>query len=85
VNNSIDDEKLVKLRRAAGELRRRMEAIAAAIAATEDDVAGTLDRLARTRPHDQQRLHARAASARRFAAQERELAARCADMGRRGE
>lgn len=48
---------------------------AAAIAATEDRVADTLDHLARIRPHDAARLLARAAEAREFAALERDRAA----------
>ena len=52
-------------------LRQRMRDVAASVAATEDRVADTLERLARARPHDAARLRARAADARSFAAEER--------------
>ena len=52
-------------------LRQQLAATAASIAETEDWVADTLDYLARVRPHDADRLHARAAHARLFAARER--------------
>lgn len=52
-------------------LRRRIADAAAAVAATEEWVADTLDRLASTRPHDAVRLRARAALARNVAAQQR--------------
>jgi hypothetical protein len=56
-------------------LRQQLAATAASIAETEDWVADTLDYLARVRPHDADRLHARAAHARLFAARERAQAA----------
>ena len=56
-------------------LRQQLAATAAAIAETEDWLADTLDRLARVRPHDAERLRARAAHARRFASRERAQAA----------
>jgi thiamine monophosphate kinase len=77
VSNWVTDESHIVLRRTAQELRKRMGDIAAAIAATEEDVADTFDRLAHDRPHDQQRLQERAASARLVAVQARDLAARC--------
>jgi len=59
-------------------LRQRMRDVAASVAATEDWVADTLERLARARPHDAARLRARAADARDFAALERARAAQYA-------
>ena len=56
-------------------LRQQLAATAASIAETEEGIADTLDRLARLRPHDADRLHARAAHARLFAARERAQAA----------
>ena len=56
-------------------LRQQLAATAASIAETEDWVADTLDYLARVRPHDADRVHARAAHARLFAARERAQAA----------
>jgi hypothetical protein len=55
-------------------LRRRLAAVAAAIAGTEDRVADTLERMARTRPEDAAGLLARAAQARQYAALERNRA-----------
>jgi hypothetical protein len=69
------DEQLARLRVIGTSLRRRLGVTAAAVAATEDRVADTLDRLARVRPHDAERLRTRAAHARLFAAQERDRAA----------
>jgi len=57
------------------ELRRKMCATARAIAETEDRLAGTLERLAVTRPAEAPRLRARAAHAREFADDERRRAA----------
>ena len=76
MSNGIDDQDLAKSRPTEISLRQRIRETAASIAATEDWVADTLERLAHTRPHDAARLRARAASARSFAAQERALAAR---------
>ena len=56
-------------------LRQQIAATAASIAETEEWVADTLDRLARVRPHDAERLRARAKHARLFAARERSQAA----------
>ena len=56
-------------------LRQQLAATAASIAETEEGIADTLDRLARLRPHDAERLRARAAHARLFAARERAQAA----------
>ena len=56
-------------------LRQQLAATAAAIAETEDWIADTLDHLARVRPHDAERLRARSAHARMFAARERAQAA----------
>jgi hypothetical protein len=63
-------------------LRQRIRDVAASIAATEDWVADTLERLATVRPHDAARLRARAAHARSFAAQERAQAAQYAQRPR---
>jgi hypothetical protein len=57
------------------DLRKQLAATATSIAETEDWVADTLDHLARLRPLEAERLHARAAHARLFAAQERAQAA----------
>jgi hypothetical protein len=64
-------------------LRRRLGLIAASIAQTEDRLADTLEQVALSRPGEASRLRAHAASARRFAAAERERAAdyRPADGG----
>ena len=78
------DEGLARLRLIAATLRRRLGVTAASVAATEDQVADTLDHLARVRPHDADRLRARAKHARLYAARERDRAAayrRTADPG----
>jgi hypothetical protein len=51
-----------------------MGVAASEIATTEEWVAATLDRLAHTRPNQAQRLRARAAEAREYAALERDRA-----------
>jgi hypothetical protein len=56
-------------------LRQQIAATATSIAETEEWVADTLDSLARVRPRDAERLHARAAHARLLAARERAQAA----------
>ena len=71
----IDDESSALALSTALSLRQQIADTAATIAETEDWVADTLDRLARVRPHEAERLHARAADARRFAARERAQAA----------
>jgi uncharacterized protein involved in exopolysaccharide biosynthesis len=58
-------------------LRHRLGAIAASIASTEEEVADTLERVARGRPNDAPRLLERAAQARSFAALERDRAVAC--------
>jgi len=75
MSNGIDDQ---DFRLTEMNLRRRMRDVAASVAATEDWVADTLERLARARPHDAARLQARAAHARSFAAEERARAAQYA-------
>lgn len=55
--------------------RRRLAAVAAAIAGTEDRVADTLERMALIYPRDASGLLARAAQARHYAVVERNLAA----------
>jgi hypothetical protein len=67
-------EDLARLRSVGAGLRQRLGMTAAAVAATEEQVAATLDRLARARPHDAERLRARATQARLFAAEERDRA-----------
>ena len=75
VTDKIDDESSARARSTALRLRLRIAATAASIAETEDWVADTLDSLARVRPDDAERLRARAAHARLFAARERAQAA----------
>lgn len=75
MTDKIDDESLARAWSTAMNLRRQIAATAASIAETEDWVADTLDRLAHVRPHEAERLHARAAHARLFAARERAQAA----------
>jgi capsid protein len=70
------DERLARLRLIGTSLRRRLGVTAASVAVTEDRIADTLDRIARVRPRDAERLRARAAHARSFAAEERDRAAR---------
>ena len=70
-----DDESPAQTWSTTLHLRQQLAATAAAIAETEDWIADTLDRLARVRPHDAERLRARAAHARMFAARERAQAA----------
>ena len=71
----VDDESSPSAWLTAMSLRQQIAATAASIAETEDGVADTLDRLARVRPDDAERLHARAMRARMFAARERNQAA----------
>ena len=73
--DKINSERLAGAWSTAVSLRQRLAATAASIAETEDWIADTLDRLACIRPHDAERLHARAAHARMFAARERAQAA----------
>ena len=75
MTDRIDEESSARAWSTALRLRQQIAATAASIAETEDWVADTLDRLARARPHDADRLRARAAHARRFAARERAQAA----------
>jgi hypothetical protein len=75
VTDSSDGPSPARAWSTALHLRQQLAATAASIAETEDWVADTLDRLARVRPHDADRLHARAAHARLFAARERAQAA----------
>jgi hypothetical protein len=51
--------------------RERIAGLAGDIAATEEGVADTLERMAKERPEHAKRLLAKAAHARRFAAEER--------------
>jgi 2-oxo-4-hydroxy-4-carboxy--5-ureidoimidazoline (OHCU) decarboxylase len=75
VTDSSDGPSPARAWSTALHLRQQLAATAASIAETEDWVADTLDYLARVRPHDADRLHARAAHARLFAARERAQAA----------
>jgi len=75
VADKITDQTLAGAWSTAMDLRQRLAATASSIAETEDWIADTLDRLAGVRPHDAERLHARAAHARMFAARERAQAA----------
>ena len=75
MTDSSDGPSLARAWSTALHLRQQLAATAASIAETEDWVADTLDYLARVRPHDADRLHARAAHARLFAARERAQAA----------
>jgi hypothetical protein len=75
VTDRMDDESLARAWSTALHLRQQIAATAASIAETEEGIADTLDRLARLRPHDAERLRARAAHARLFAARERAQAA----------
>lgn len=75
MSDRIDAERLAGAWSTAMDLRQQIAATAVSIAETEDWVADTLDDLARVRPHDAERLRARAAHARQFAARERAQAA----------
>ena len=75
MTDKIDDESLARAWSTSLNLRQQIAATATSIAETEDWIADTLDRLARVRPHDAERLRARAAHARLFAARERAQAA----------
>ena len=75
MTDRMDDESLARAWSTALHLRQQIAATAASIAETEEGIADTLDRLARLRPHDAERLRARAAHARMFAARERAQAA----------
>ena len=69
------DEPPSDVQMTAANLRHKLAITAAAVAATEDSLADTLDRMACFRPHAATRLRARALSARLFAAYERSKAA----------
>ena len=75
VTDRVDAERLAVAWSVALDLRQQIAATAVSIADTEDSIADTFDHLASLRPRDAQRLHARAAHARRFAARERAQAA----------
>lgn len=75
MTDRIDAERLAGAWSTAMDLRQQIAATAVSIAETEDWIADTLDHLARVRPHDADRLHARAVHARLFAARERAQAA----------
>jgi hypothetical protein len=75
VTERVDAERLAGALSTAVSLRERIAATAVSIAETEDWIADTLDHLARIRPQEAERLHARAAQARLFAARERAQAA----------
>lgn len=75
MTDRIDAESLAGAWSTAMSLRERLAATAASIAETEDWVAETFDHLASVRPQEAERLRARAADARLFAARERAQAA----------
>jgi hypothetical protein len=75
VTDRIDAERLAGAWSTSMRLRQQIAATAASVAETEDWIADTLDNLARNRPRDAERLHARAEHARLFAARERAQAA----------
>jgi hypothetical protein len=75
VTDRVDAERLAGAWSISMDIRERLAATAVSIAETEDGVADTLDYLARVRPKDAERLRARAAHARLFAARERAQAA----------
>ena len=75
MTDRFSDESLEQALSTAMRIRQQLAATAAAIAETEDWIADTLDRLALVRPRDAERLRARAAHARTFAARERAQAA----------
>lgn len=75
MTDRIDDEGPARAWSTALSLRQQLAATATSIAETEDWIADTLDQLACVRPHDAERLRARAADARRFAIRERAQAA----------
>lgn len=75
MTNRIDAERLAGAWSTAMDLRQQIAATAVSIAETEDGIADTYDHLASVRPHDAERLSARAAHARLFAARERAQAA----------
>ena len=78
MSDGTDDQHVTGPRPSETTLRQRMRDVAASVAATEDWIADTLERLARARPHDAARLRARAAHARNFAAEEHARAAQYA-------
>jgi hypothetical protein len=87
VADRIDAERLAGAWSTAMNLRQQIAATASSIAETEDWIADTLDHLARVRPHDAERLRARAAHARMLAIRERAQAAfyrSCAGTSRQG-
>jgi len=83
---SPDNERAEQTRQKWFRLRRRAAEAARSVAATEDRVAQTLERLAENRPDaDAERLRAKAKEARRCAARERDLGAQYEASSRDGE
>jgi hypothetical protein len=78
MSDGTDDQYVAGPRPTEISLRQRMRDVATSVAAIEDWIADTLERLASVRPHDAARLRARAADARSFAAEERVRAAQYA-------
>lgn len=68
-------EDAAKARLRSRDLAARVLAAAAGVAVTEDQVADTLERLARNRPRDAARLLTMSTAARRYAAHERQWVA----------
>lgn len=65
-----------QLKQEGARLRRQSAQLASFVAATEEEVADTLEKVAENRPpHDAQRLIAMAEEARQYAAKERERSA----------
>jgi hypothetical protein len=75
VEEHVSPERVEEVLALGQTLRRRLGALAASIATTEDQMAGTLERLALSRPSQASRLLARATRARQYAALERDRAA----------
>ena len=75
MTSTADGQLLAELWHTAMTLRQQVAEIAATIAETEDEIADTFDRLARSRPQHAGRLHARATHARLIAARGRHQAA----------
>jgi hypothetical protein len=73
---SLDRDWMTRVYDQAADLRYAVADSAATIADTEDNLAATLERLARNRPQHATRLQGKAADARRYAALERQRASR---------
>jgi hypothetical protein len=77
MSGRTEPERIDQLVREVTRLRRRIADVADHVSVTEEQVAGTLERVAEHRPRpDAERLRARANEARRCAAMERDLSAK---------